>query len=132
MAVRVETNLTGEWRGLYTYPEAGLHVSFVADLVEIAGQVNGEVLEPDILSAAPKTLQASLSGKRESASVGFDKSYRGAPGYEAVVRYQGSVSADGLEIEGTWAIAPDAAGTFLMIRATAEHAPERRIAYERA
>ena len=132
MAGPVETNLTGEWRGLYTYPEAALHVSFAADLVEIAGQLNGEVLEPDLLSAVPRTIGASVSGRRDGAVVSFDKTYHGAPGYEAVVRYQGSVSSDGLEIEGTWSIHGDLSGTFLMIRATAEHAPERRIAYERA
>ena len=126
------TNLTGEWRGLYTYPEAGLHVSFAAELVEIAGQLHGEVLEPDILSPEPRVLRASIEGRRDGVSVEFDKSYGGAVGYEAVVRYAGSLSADGLEIEGGWSIPGAGAGTFLMIRADAEHAPERRIAYERA
>jgi hypothetical protein len=63
MGERAETNLTGEWRGLYTYPEAGLQVAFAAQLVEIAGQLNGEILEPDVLSAAPRTIRASLSGR---------------------------------------------------------------------
>jgi hypothetical protein len=64
--------------------------------------------------------------------VAFDKSYHDAPGYDADVGYQGTVSADGLEIEGSWSLGRGGQGTFLMIRATAEHAPERRIAYERA
>lgn len=125
-------NLTGECRGLYTYPDEALHVSFAADLVEIAGQLSGEVLEPDTLSAAPRTIQASISGRRTGSAVSFDKRYLGAAGYEAVVQYTGAVSEDGLEIEGGWTIPGDGGGTFLMIRATAEHAPERRVAYERA
>jgi len=109
------TNLTGVWRGLYSYPRAFEPVSFVATLIETQSRVSGSTHEPHRKTGA--TLCATLLGRRDGDAVSFLKTYD-APesGYSADVRYEGAVSADATEIEGRWIIRADWFGRFLMVR----------------
>ena len=104
-------NMTGHWNGLYTYPW-GQEVGFEADIVEIADVLDGSTTEPG-LDGTPAP--AGIFGRRNADLVSFTKTYARA-GYADPVRYAGVMSADGLEVEGTWTIRGGFNGGFLMIR----------------
>lgn len=122
-----ERDLTGVWNGLYTYQD-GRSTSFVATLIDSAGALSGTTHEPSTLSASPGTsLCASVVGSRSDSSVTFTKTYeRPDVFHHSPVRYEGTLSGDGSEIEGRWMIVKTWSGKFLMIRsprttAKAEH-----------
>jgi hypothetical protein len=127
-------NLTGIWHGLYSYPDRRPSVSFVATLIEAGSTVSGTTHEPSDREGGPnRTLYATLSGRRQGASVTFLKTYdRAGPRYRSTVAYQGMLSADGTEIEGGWLIPGSYAGKFLMIRSAGKAEAVRRKAFERA
>ena len=110
-------NLTGTWNGLYSYQRGMEPVGFVADLVDVSSWLGGGVRE-----TAPgrdgrlATFHAEVSGRRSGGQVVFVKTYDGTGGRIHSVDYDGTLSQDGTEIEGTWRIARQAAGRFLMIR----------------
>ena len=111
-------NMTGHWRGLYTYPW-GQEVGFEAEIVEIADRLDGSTAEPG-LDGPPAP--ASLTGRRNADLVSFTKTYA-QPGYADPVRYAGVMSSDGQEVEGTWTIRGGFSGGFLMIRSEPVRAP---------
>jgi hypothetical protein len=110
-----ETNLTGIWLGLYSYPRALEPVSFTATLIETGNRLSGSTHEANRFDAG--TLYATLLGSRDGRSLFFVKSYD-APkrGYANPIRYDGMVSDDGSEIEGRWIIRNNWSGRFLMVR----------------
>jgi hypothetical protein len=114
-----QDNLTGVWNGLFRYPDDGSSISFTATLIESGNLISGSTHEPCSLPDCPrKTHLAALSGRREGTAVSFVKTYDPPGwGYDAAVRYEGTVSADGTEIAGSWRISPGWSGDFLMIRA---------------
>jgi hypothetical protein len=119
-------DLSGSWDGLYSYPRDLAPVSFAADLKETGGWLTGTTRE-----AAPggsssgQILNAILQGRRSGSAVKFLKLYNGSvPGFDSVA-YEGSVSADGTEIDGRWTAIGNWSGTFLMIRS-------RRVAESRS
>ena len=112
-------SLTGVWHGLYAGGGARGHVSFVATLLETASFVSGATHEPRAIGGTPgETLFASLMGNREARAVRFTKSYDAADENYSVVEYEGTLSGDGIEIEGRWTIPNSCSGTFLMIRSS--------------
>ena len=126
-------DLSGVWTGLYTYGGTGEHVSFVATLVESDGALTGDIEEPNTVAAGvDATVHASLQGEVAGSAVSFVKTYDAAEGYEAAVRYQGSVNADRSEIEGRWALGALLTGGFLMVRSPAPAVAAQRHARERA
>lgn len=116
---RAAASLTGHWSGLYAYP-GGLapSVAFNAWLLERAGRLSGRTSEPNSFApAAGRTLSADLAGTRSPAAAAFVKTYRdvAAP----AVSYRGTISPDGLRIEGLWTIPAAGApltGSFVMVR----------------
>jgi hypothetical protein len=126
-------NLTGVWQGLYTYPGINKSVSFVATLIETPGTLTGSTHEPCVFrDGAGGTLFATLAGGRGGAQVTFRKTYAAAgPNYD-LVDYEGTLSTDGIEIEGRWIIRRMWSGTFLMIRETGKAAARARKVVERA
>ena len=126
-------NLTGVWQGLYTYPGINKSVSFVATLIETPGTLTGSTHEPCVFrDGAGGTLFATLLGGHGGAQVAFRKTYAAAgPNYD-LVDYQGTLSADGIEIEGHWVIRRTWSGTFLMIRETGKAAARTRKVVARA
>jgi hypothetical protein len=126
-------NLTGVWQGLYTYPGIHKSVSFVATLIETPGTLTGSTHEPCVFrDGAGGTLFATLLGGREGQQVAFRKTYAAAgPNYD-LVDYQGTLSPDGIEIEGRWVIRRMWSGTFLMVREIGNAAARSRKVFERA
>ena len=126
-------NLTGVWQGLYTYPGINRSVSFTATLLETPGALTGSTHEPCVFrDGAGGTLFATLQGGRDGTQVTFRKTYELAgPNYD-LVDYEGTLSADGIEIEGRWVIRRVWSGSFLMIRETGNTAARSRTVFERA
>jgi len=112
-------NLSGAWRGLFSYPpERALEsVSFTAEISDADGWLDG--VTEEAATAGPlagKTISACLSGHRSGRGVNFLKLYDRQDGGYDTVAYEGEVSGDGLEIEGRWSIPGSWSGRFLMIR----------------
>lgn len=119
--IELETaNLTGIWQGYYLYPDSGLPVPFIATLLESGRFVTGTTHEIASRGVAPgQTLYAMIDGSRHGANLCFVKHYSHSgenTGYDAPVRYDGLVSADGSQVEGRWTIMPGYGGRFAMIR----------------
>jgi hypothetical protein len=127
-------NLTGVWHGLYSYLDGRPFVSFVATLIETGTTVSGTTHEPGDGPDEPNaTRYATLTGRRQGASVAFLKTYdRAGPRYFSAIAYQGMLSGDGTEIEGGWLIPGDSWGKFLMIRSAGKAEAAKRKAFERA
>ena len=125
-------DLSGFWDGLYSYPRHMAPVSFLADLKETAGWLTGTTRETTATgSASGQILRATLQGRRSGSSVKFLKLYDGSvPGYDSVA-YEGSVSADGTEIDGRWTAIGNWSGTFLMIRSQGVAESRSKTAKER-
>ena len=125
-------NLTGIWHGLYSYPHGRAPVSFVATLIEAGSTVSGTTHEPCDTGGRPnETLYATLLGRRQDSAVIFMKTYDGSNPNYGRVAYEGTLSADGTEIEGRWTV-PGNAGKFLMIRSAGKAEAVTRKAFERA
>jgi hypothetical protein len=124
-----QTNLTGVWQGLYTYPRLLQRVLFGATLIESGSWVTGSTHE--FCDHGPhngQTLTAMLDGQRTDDLVTFTKTYEGDRRGFRKVQYEGRISSDGLEIEGHWTISASWSGKFLMIRSTGkEQAVEHKV-----
>lgn len=125
-----DTNLTGRWKGIFHYPRGLPPGQFDAELVEHAGTLTGETFE---VSTNPRRLgqqeHAMIDGVRTGSLVRFIKHYDAFRRVRTPVHYDGTVSADGTEISGTWTIPGQWSGAFLMIRATPTGAEaERKVA----
>jgi hypothetical protein len=127
-------NLTGIWHGLYSYLDGRPSVSFVATLIETGTTVSGTTHEPsDGQGETNATLCATLTGRRQGATVAFLKTYdRAGPRYFSSIAYQGMLSGDGTEIEGGWLIPGGSYGKFLMIRSAGKAEAVTRKAFEQA
>jgi hypothetical protein len=125
-------NLTGIWHGLYSYPYGRrAPVSFVATLIEAGSTVSGTTHETCEMGGLPnQTLYATLLGRRQDSAVVFLKTYDGSNPHYGRVSYDGTLSADGTEIEGRW-ILPGSSGKFLMIRSAGKEESIRREVFER-
>ena len=113
------TSLTGSWTGVYDYAAGyGEPVSFNALLVEEAGAVSGETMEPNTFAAeGVDCLLATISGARADGQLSFLKRYEGLPGAGHEVRYDGVVNEDLTKIEGQWRIERSGwSGPFVMNR----------------
>jgi hypothetical protein len=126
-------NLTGIWHGLYSYPIDRAAVSFVATVIEVGGTVSGSTHEPCDFGGTPnETLYATLLGHRRDSAVVFVKTYNGGKPHYGRVAYEGTLNADGTEIEGRWTIPSNWSGKFLMIRSAGKEEAVSRKAFERA
>jgi hypothetical protein len=126
-------SLSGVWHGLYHYPMIRTPVYFVATLMSGKSWISGSVHEAEVGEMGqPLTLNASIEGTWGGQEVAFDKLYDGSGGWSHKVAYQGTLSPDGLEIEGTWSIPADWTGTFLMIRSPGATEAVVREAFEEA
>lgn len=111
-------NLTGVWNGTFTLPFGLPPITFTATLLQSGDHISGSIQEPCSVSGCPiATHDAGLSGARAGRAVTFEKSYD-PPGYGyASVAYDGVLNADATEISGSWSIAANLNGQFLMVRA---------------
>lgn len=118
MASLEPVGLTGVWDGRYDYPRRLSAVPFTAVLLETGAALTGTIHEqpPDGPSAG-QTLNATIQGEHLGSRVQFTKAYDLAPRrHRRPIFYEGVLSADGNEIEGTWSIPGNWSGKFLMIR----------------
>jgi hypothetical protein len=134
ISTHTEETLTGVWDGLYRYP-AGIKTpesAFTAVLLDGGGPLSGTIHETMKLGTHDIPASAFLEGRVAGSAVNFLKTYDGAGGQSHSVTYDGTLSADGHEIEGQWRIHADfgvMTGRFLMTRARrAAQASKTRIA----
>jgi hypothetical protein len=119
-------NLSGLWHGQYNYPTAKEPVAFIANLIDGGGTLGGSITEKSTLPPrVGQALFATIRGIRDGAAVSFAKTYQSDDPRYTVVRYEGQVSADATEIEGTWRTG-GWTGKFLMIRGRAGAAATSR------
>lgn len=128
-----DTNLTGVWQGLFTYPNFLRAGQFSATLIETPAWLSGSTSEMYPFDPrAGETVLAMLSGRRIGSSVAFTKTYEGPKEPNHSVEYEGTLTSDFLEIEGRWFIPGSWAGRFLMIRSGGRSVEAARKAFERA
>jgi hypothetical protein len=126
-------SLTGIWHGLYSYPYGRAPVSFVATLIQAGTTVSGTTHETCDTAGRPnETLYATLLGRRQDSAVVFLKTYDGTNPHYGRASYEGTLNADGTEIEGRWIVAGSWSGKFLMIRSAGKEESISRKAFERA
>ena len=110
-------NLTGVWHGLYSYPVAMPSVPFVATLSDQGGWLNGTTEEIGrVADTVGRALTAGLQGRRSGRSITMLKIYDGASDYYDSVHYAGELNEEGTEISGSWRVAANWSGTFMMVR----------------
>lgn len=119
-------NLTGHWHGIFNYPRHFPPTEFEAALHEQGGAIDGTTREADRLSGADRS--ATLIGSRTGHHVRFTKFYDEMvrPGGDRLdtVLYEGTLSPEGDEINGTWRIPGSWSGSFILIRPIREEARE--------
>jgi hypothetical protein len=124
--------LTGVWHGLYSYQAFLEPVYFVATLISSGQSFSGMTHEAAIgRMGTPLTLFAGLDGAIAGSSVTFLKTYDGSGGWSHTVNYDGTLSGDRTEIDGTWTVAGSWSGRFLMIRSSGMSEEVIRRAYEK-
>jgi len=124
-----EVDLSGDWLGLYNYPQLYPPTRFRATLRDDGGRISGETVEQEENFSGGAELRALIDGHREGASVTFAKIYEDEAFNSEFVRYEGEIGAGGDEISGQWVVPGHWSGTFIMVRSSgAAEAAERRIA----
>lgn len=125
-------SLTGVWNGMYSYPALFEPVSYVATLIDGGAFLSGTTHEAcEVAPGDHQTLHAMISGARAGQTVTFTKEYDGSGGWKHAVFYEGSLSADGTEIEGRWHVPGAMTGKFLMIRNVAKARALTREVFEK-
>jgi len=125
-------DLSGHWTGIFSYPRDIPATGFEATLFDGAGTLTGHVVEPR--HDGTGVVEALIDGRRDGPRVRFAKSYDGQDQDYDLVRYEGEVDADGVEITGRWEIPGVWAGTFIMIRErglTADTAADATVTVDR-
>ena len=110
-------SLTGIWQGIFSYNDGRDDAPFVATLLDLGGAISGTTHEPCPIGASSTGLAfAEITGRRQGSAVVFSKTYDGTSGLTHTVLYEGTLTEDGVEIEGTWTIPGGSIGRFMMIR----------------
>lgn len=110
--------LTGVWDGQYSYPRGLESVNFTAVILQTGSAFSGTIHEqPTQGPSAGETLNAAIDGEQLGSAVSFTKIYDPAHKFHGrPILYEGTLSADGNEIDGRWKIPGMWSGKFLMIR----------------
>lgn len=126
-------SLTGIWQGLFSYPDYYEPGPFTATLIQVGRFISGTTHEPNNEGDGDaETFHATIDGHRDDNFVTFVKTYDGASTRDHDVHYDGTLNADGDEIEGVWHVHGGWDGKFLMIRATRYEEAAARKAFARA
>lgn len=128
-----DTNLTGVWQGLFSYPQALAPGLFTATLIETGSVLSGSTSE--VWRSGPRageTILAMLEGSHHDHAVNFIKTYEGPERPNHSVHYDGTLTSDFLEIEGLWRIPGSWSGRFLMIRSGTQSLEAARKKFEKA
>ncbi len=112
-------DLSGDWRGRYSYDSGGrAPVKFAARIRgDRQGNFSGRMVE-EHPSREPRSrvLRANIRGRASGGGVSFTKRYDGAGGVGHAVRYRGRIDRSGAYISGRWRLA-QLTGRFEMRRA---------------
>jgi hypothetical protein len=111
-----EADLSGDWIGIYNYPQHYGPVRFHAILHDADGWLSGTTSEEDEENLPGAILAATIEGRREGSTVSFVKIYDDEEVMPDIVRYQGLIQPGGDEITGEWEVPGIWSGTFLMVR----------------
>jgi hypothetical protein len=126
-------NLTGVWRGLFSYPRMYRAAGFTATLIETGSSLTGSTTEIAVEGLRDgMAVSAFLSGRRTGGRVIFTKQYEGPEPPNHSVEYDGALAEDFMEIDGRWFIPGSWAGRFLMIRSGGRSVEAARAAFEKA
>lgn len=112
-------DLSGAWQGRYDYDAGGNPVPFEAELVDQAGALSGQIIEPNTIpNAKGAQLKALVEGAHDGAVVRFVKFYTGFDHGDDPV-YEGQLDAAGGRMSGRWTfpLDPQCCGRFVMVRA---------------
>jgi hypothetical protein len=116
------TDLSGTWTGNYAYPGSLSPVPFVAELRDSSGQLSGLTSESGEVFQRVDTAHAISSGTCVGTRVRFTKIYESHEWELDAVNYDGVLDDDGSEITGSWTIAGQGSGPFVMTRPKPAHA----------
>ena len=109
-------NLTGSWRGVFSYPDDLKPVAFEAELREHGGHFSGVIHEVDDDGRGLMHFTAIVEGIRHGREMDFRKTYDDMPAI-CIVDYVGSLDPDGQQVTGEWVRLNDlASGSFAMQR----------------
>jgi len=115
----MSNNLTGPWKGRFDYDTGGKPVAFELELVDVAGQLSGQIVEPNMIKGAKgDTLMASIEGSHDGGTIRFVKYYSGLDQGDDPA-YEGQLNATGTRASGRWSFPtePSWGGRFVLIRA---------------
>jgi len=115
----MSNNLTGPWKGRFDYDEGGKPVAFELELVDVVGNLSGQISEPNtIAGAVGDVLMASIEGSHDGGAIRFVKYYSGLDQGDDPV-YEGQLNATGTGASGRWSFPtePGWGGRFVLIRA---------------
>lgn len=108
-------DLTGDWHGIFNYPDGSPPNAFEATLRDVGGVITGETCEPsDGIDDIAAEQRAFIEGARSGHAVRFVKRYDEL--HRDPVYYAGILNAEATEISGTWTIQGVWSGSFIMIR----------------
>jgi hypothetical protein len=109
-------DVTGVWYGRYRSETDNQDNSFIANLAEAVGLVEGSISEPNDDRFGPGSVRrADVEGRRGGAKLRFIKQYDGSGGFTHAVMYSGKIDAEGTVITGVWQV-DWTRGTFTMQR----------------
>ena len=127
MSDQADYDLSGQWSGVYSYPSEVPPNLFEATIRDLGGTIAGEIVEPDVL-AKGQILHSLIEGARSGSRIRFTKMCVDLGLGWDPVEYDGTITAGGDEIEGSWTIPGSWSGTFLLIRgARASGSVARRV-----
>ena len=123
-------DLSGRWKGMFSYPALFPPNSFEAEIRDSGGLVTGLITQPREPFEPPgPPRHAMIEGRREGDILTFVKFYDDLD--RATPHYHGRIQSGGDEVNGEWSIPGDWSGTFIMIReGEAEGKAERRVGEE--
>ena len=108
-------DLTGRWRGIFSYPALLPPNGFEAEIRDVGGVVTGLITQPRESFEPPgPPRQATIDGRRDGDSLTFVKFYDDLD--RPTPHYHGRIQPGGDEVNGEWTIPGDWSGTFIMIR----------------
>lgn len=111
-----DINLTGVWKGRYSYPRLLEPVDFTATLIDTGNYLTGTTHEPaGAVRSTGSTALGLVEGSRDGRDVTFVKRYENTPENHSVT-YVGLLNGYATEIRGRWMIFGVWSGDFVMTR----------------
>ena len=128
-----EQNLTGVWRGLFSYPTSRKAADFGATLIGTGNDISGSTGEIWASGArAGESVLAMPSGRRNGQTMVFTEAHEDTAKPNQAAECEGTLTNKCLEIKGRWFISASCGGLFLMIRSFGRPVEAARPVFARA